>query len=136
MQREAYFLEFAEKVRQQVKTPLMVTGGFRSGEGMADAVASGATDLIGVARSLAIEPDFPNRIMRGEAFESAVRPITTGIKAIDDMALMEVSWYARQLGRMGKGKSPRLHNRGFWSLLEVLGVMTSRGLRTRLRAGE
>jgi 2,4-dienoyl-CoA reductase-like NADH-dependent reductase (Old Yellow Enzyme family) len=134
--REAYFLEFAEKVRQQVKTPLMVTGGFRSGEGMADAVASGATDLIGVARSLAIEPDFPNRIMRGEAFESAVRPITTGIKAIDDMALMEVSWYARQLGRMGKGKSPRLHNRGFWSLLEVLGVMTSRGLRTRLRAGE
>jgi len=134
--REAYFLEFAEKVRQQAKTPLMVTGGFRSSDGMANAVASGATDLIGVARSLAIEPDFPNRILRGEAFESAVKPITTGIKAIDDMALMEVSWYARQLGRMGKGKPPRLHNRGFWSLLEVLGVMTSRGLRTRLRAGE
>ncbi|MDI9244411.1 NADH:flavin oxidoreductase/NADH oxidase family protein [Marinobacter sp. CHS3-4] len=134
--REAYFLEFAEKVRESVSVPLMVTGGFRSAQGMSEAVSSGATDLVGVARPSAIEPDFPNRILSGEPFESAVTPIKTGIKAIDNMALMEVSWYARQLGRMGKGKPPKVHDRGFWSLLEVLGVMTSRGVRTRLRAGE
>lgn len=134
--REAYFLEFAEKVRHTVSVPLMVTGGFRSSRGMANAVSSGATDLVGVARPLAIEPDFPRRILSGEDFESAVTPITTGIKAIDKMALMEVSWYARQLGRMGKGKPPRVHDRGFWSFLEVLGVTASRGVRTRLRAGE
>lgn len=134
--REAYFLEFAEKVRQRVDVPLMVTGGFRTETGMADAIMSGATDLVGIARPLAVEPDCPKRIMAGESFTSAVRPITTGIRVIDDMALMEVSWYTRQLGRMGKGKAPRTHDRGVWSLLEVIGVMATRGVRTRLRAGE
>ncbi len=134
--REAYFLEFAEKVRKRVDVPLMVTGGFRTESGMAEAVASGATDLVGLARSLAVEADFPKRIMAGEAFTSSVRPIRTGIRMIDDMALMEVSWYTRQLGRMGKGKAPRKHDRGVLSLVEVLAVMTSRGVRTRLRAGE
>lgn len=134
--REAYFLEFAEKVRKRVDVPLMVTGGFRTESGMAEAVASGATDLVGLARPLAVEPDFPKRIMAGQAFTSSVKPIRTGIRMIDDMALMEVSWYTRQLGRMGKGKAPKKHDRGVLSLMEVLAVMTSRGLRTRLRAGE
>ena len=65
-----------------------------------------------------------------------MKPIRTGIRMIDDMALMEVSWYTRQLGRMGKGKAPKKHDRGVLSLMEVLAVMTSRGVRTRLRAGE
>lgn len=134
--REAYFLEFAGRVRDRVAVPLMVTGGFRTGEGMARAVESGATDLVGLARPLAIEPDLPNRILAGEPFTSAVRPIKTGVRVIDNMALMEVSWYARQLGRMGKGKQPRKHDQGLLSLLEVLGVTASRGVRTRLRAGE
>ncbi|MEX2473703.1 NADH:flavin oxidoreductase/NADH oxidase family protein [Marinobacter sp.] len=136
LDREAYFLEFAEKVRKRVDVPLMVTGGFRTETGMANAIASGATDLVGIARPLAVEPDCPKRIMAGESFTSAVKPIKTGIRLIDDMALMEVSWYTRQLGRMGKGKVPRKHDRGVWSLLEVVGVMASRGVRTRLRAGE
>ena len=134
--REAYFLEFAEKVRKRVDVPLMVTGGFRTESGMAEAVASGATDLVGLARPLAVEPDFPKGIMAGKAFTSSVKPIRTGIRMIDDMALMEVSWYTRQLGRMGKGKAPKKHDRGVLSLMEVLAVMTSRGVRTRLRAGE
>ena len=134
--REAYFLEFAETVRKRVDVPLMVTGGFRTESGMAAALASGATDLVGLARPLAVEPDFPKRIMAGETFTSSVRPIRTGIRMIDDMALMEVSWYTRQLGRMGQGKLPRKHDRGVLSLMEVLAVMTSRGVRTRLRAGE
>lgn len=134
--REAYFLEFSEKVRKRVDVPLMVTGGFRTESGMAEAVASGATDLVGLARPLAVEPDFPRRIMAGEVFTSSVKPIRTGIRMIDDMALMEVSWYTRQLGRMGKGKAPKKHDRGVLSLMEVLAVMTSRGVRTRLRAGE
>ncbi len=134
--REAYFLEFAEKVRETVSVPLMVTGGFRTSEGMAQAVESGATDLVGVARPLAVEPDMVARILSGEAVVSSVKPIKTGIKFVDDMALMEVSWYTRQLGRMGKGKAPRKQDRGVLSLLEVLAVMTGRSVWTRLRAGE
>ncbi|PAV26105.1 2,4-dienoyl-CoA reductase-like NADH-dependent reductase (Old Yellow Enzyme family) [Tamilnaduibacter salinus] len=132
--REAYFLAFAEKVRERVDVPLMVTGGFRTSEGMAEAVDSGATDLVGTARALAIEPDFPQRILAGESFTSAVRPIKTGIKLVDRLALMEVAWYTRQLARMGKGKPPRQHDRGVLSLVEVIAVMSSRGAWTRLRA--
>lgn len=134
--REAYFLEFAEKVRERADVPLMVTGGFRTRDGMAAAIKSGATDLVGLARPLAVEPDFPRLILAGADFTSAVRPIKTGIKAIDNMGLMEVSWYTRQLERMGRGKSPRQHDRGLLSLMQVISVMTTRGLRTRLRAGE
>lgn len=132
--REAYFLEFAEKVRQRVNVPLMVTGGFRTDRGMADAVASGATDLVGLARPLAVDTDFPKRIMAGQSFTSSVQPIRTGIRMVDDMALMEVSWYTRQLGRIGKGKKPRQHDRGILSLLEVIAVMATRSAHTRLRA--
>ena len=61
-----------------------------------------------------------------------VRPIKTGVKMIDKMALMEVSWYERQLHRMGKGKAPRRQDQGFWSLIDVLWLMTYRGLFNRV----
>lgn len=69
--REAFFLEFAELARQRTKTPLMVTGGFRSKRGMNDALASGAMDVVGIARPLAVEPDLPRRLLLGEATAAA-----------------------------------------------------------------
>jgi 2,4-dienoyl-CoA reductase-like NADH-dependent reductase (Old Yellow Enzyme family) len=105
--REAYFLAFAEKARAVVQVPLMVTGGFRSLEGMAAAVESGAVDLVGMARSLAMEPDLPNRLLRGEQPRHAVRPIKTGIGYIDRMGMLEVTWYTRQLKRISKRQPPR-----------------------------
>lgn len=115
--REAYFLEFAEKARKATTTPLMVTGGFRSVAGMNDAIASGAVDFVGIARSLAIEPDLPKRLLQGLEPVHAVRPIRTGIAAVDRMALLEVAWYARQLRRMGAGADPKPDESPVWSLL-------------------
>lgn len=114
-QREAYFLEFADKVRAAVKIPLMVTGGFRSLAGMAAAVTEGSADLVGVARSLAMEPDLPQRLLNGQNPLHQVRPITTGIGMIDRMALMEVAWYSRQLRRIGEGRSPKPNESGLGS---------------------
>jgi len=115
--REAYFLEFAEKARAATKTPLMVTGGFRSVSGMNDAIAGGAVDFIGLARLLAIEPDAPKRLLAGQEPREAVRPIKTGIAAVDNMALLEVGWYARQLRRMGGGDEPKPKESALWALL-------------------
>lgn len=132
--REAYFLEFAEKVRAAVPVPLMVTGGFRSLGGMATALSSGAMDLIGLARGLAIEPDLPQRLLAGQEPQYAVRPISTGIKAIDRMALMEVVWYSRQLRRMAKGQAPKPNESGLWSFCANLlhnGVGTWKTRRLR-----
>ncbi|MFP5440043.1 MAG: NADH:flavin oxidoreductase/NADH oxidase family protein [Gammaproteobacteria bacterium] len=135
-EREAYFLKYAEAIRGHLpKTPLMVTGGFRSAAAMRDAVASGATDIVGLARPLVVEPDLPARILAGEDVQSKVRPISTGIRMVDEMAMMEVSWYARQLHRMGDGKDPAQQPRGFFALLAVAGEMAVGGFRTRrLRA--
>ena len=136
-QREAYFLEFAEKARALVPAPvpLMVTGGFRSAAGMAEALQGGAIDLVGIARSLAMEPDLPARLLAGGEPRHAVRPIRTGIAMIDRMALMEVSWYTRQLHRIGTGRAPRPEESGLVAFLLGLAENGWNSFRTRrLRA--
>lgn len=104
--REAYFLEFAEKIRATVQVPLMVTGGFRTVQGMNAALRSGALDIVGLARLLAIDPEAPAALLRGRDSLRQVRPISTGIKPVDRMGIMEVLWYTRQLRRIAKGGSP------------------------------
>lgn len=132
--REAYFLEFAEKVRKRVATPLMVTGGFRSCGAMSEALASGALDLIGMARPLAIDPEFPNKLLGGEDVVSPVAPRRTGIKAIDRMAMLEVTWYERQLKLMGQGLDPRPDENLHCAFVKILlsggiGIWKTRRLR-------
>jgi len=133
-QREAYFLAFAEKARTATATPLVVTGGFRTVAGMNEALHSGAVDLVGLARLLAIEPDAPLRLLAGKDPKHRVKPISTGIKMVDKMALMEVMWYARQLRRIGNNHSPKPNESGFKSLLATLMENGWGTFRTRLRA--
>ena len=118
--REAYFLEYCEQIRKKVKTPLMLTGGFRSLAGMQAALESGACDLVGLARALAIDPDFP----KGAQPVSRVKPLTTGVKALDRLFPLEITWYASQLHRMGKGLNP---NPKLSVLFSVLSTVFSLG---------
>jgi 2,4-dienoyl-CoA reductase-like NADH-dependent reductase (Old Yellow Enzyme family) len=104
--REAYFLSFAEKLRSTVQVPLMLTGGFRTLAGMNAALKTGALDVVGLARLLAIDPDAPKALLQGQECEQHVRPISTGIKAIDRMGIMEILWYSRQLKRIAEGGDP------------------------------
>lgn len=133
--REAYFLEFAEKVRSAVRVPLMVTGGFRTAEGMNAALRSGALDLVGVARLLAIDPDAPAALLQGRDSPYQVRPITTGIKPVDRMGIMEILWYTLQLGRIADGGDPKPHESGLVAFLKGLTKSSWGAFRTkRLRA--
>lgn len=136
LQREAYFLQFAEQARREVRAPLMVTGGFRSVAAMEAALAGGALDVIGLARPLALEPDLPRRLLQGaDAVHPTPRRITTGIAAIDRMALMEVAFYARQLRRMGHGKDPQPHESPIKAALATVIGSGWKGWRSRrLRA--
>lgn len=137
-QREAYFLEFAEKARAAVKTPLVVTGGFRTAQGMAQAIESGAVDMVGLARILAIEPDVPQKLLAGKAAQHTVKPITTGIKAIDKMGILEISWYTGQLKRIGRGEAPKPNESGLWVFAKQAWAMARAGKKkrtpTKLRA--
>ena len=104
--REAYFLDFAEKIRQEVNCHLMVTGGFRTAVGMNAALDSGACDFVGIARPFAVEPDLGNRLVAGQDVRYAVEKIKTGIPMIDKMAIMEIIWYAAQFKEIAKGNRP------------------------------
>ena len=118
--REAYFLDYCEEVRKLVTCPLMLTGGFRSAEGMNAALASGACDVIGVARSLAIQPDFPNQLMSGATVTSQVKPLTTGWKFLDKTFPLEIIWYTDQLHLMGEGKNPNPKKSALGSVLSMV----------------
>jgi 2,4-dienoyl-CoA reductase-like NADH-dependent reductase (Old Yellow Enzyme family) len=116
--REAYFLEFAEKVRARSQVLLMVTGGFRTADGMNAALRSGSLDIVGLARLLAIDPDAPTALLQGRDSPQRVRPISTGIKPVDRMGIMEVLWYTRQLRRIAEGGDPRPNEGGLMAFLK------------------
>ena len=136
-QREAYFLAFAEKARAAVKTPLVVTGGFRSSQGMAEAITSGAVDFVGLARALAIEPDVPKRLLAGQQPREQVTPKKTGIGFIDKMGLMEITWYTGQLKRIGRGEAPKPNESPLWVFVKYIAAQAGLGRKkkpTKLRA--
>jgi 2,4-dienoyl-CoA reductase-like NADH-dependent reductase (Old Yellow Enzyme family) len=54
--RGPYFLEFARQAKEVTKVPLMLTGGFKSRDQAVDAIASGAVDMVGLARAMALNP--------------------------------------------------------------------------------
>ncbi len=117
---EAYFLSYADKVRRHVAAALMITGGFRTAQGMAHAVENVGIDLVGLARPLAIDPDLPAKILSGKDYVSPVKPLTTGIQFLDRLALLEVTWYEQQLAYLAQGKSPRPHQSVWFSLAKTI----------------
>ena len=130
--REAYFLDYCEEVRKLVSSPLMLTGGFRSLQGMEEALDSCACDIIGVARSLAIQPDFPNQLLSGATVTSQVKPLTTGWKFLDKTFPLEIIWYTDQLHLMGEGKEPNLKKSALgsvWSMVYKLGKNSLKKVR-------
>lgn len=69
--REAYYTEFAERVQniEGKQCPIQLSGGFRSRDDMADAILSGACDLIGLGRTAVLEPDIPKRLLLNAELE-------------------------------------------------------------------
>lgn len=70
--REAFFMDFAQQVRKQFpSTVLIVTGGFRTRQGMADAIATGACDIVGIARPAADKPRLPRDLFLNTSISTA-----------------------------------------------------------------
>mgnify|MGYP000014623129 CR=1 FL=1 len=127
--REAYFLEYCEKVRKVTDTPLMLTGGFRTLDGMNEALATDSCDVIGLGRSLVINPEFPKQLLAGESVKSEVQQLTTGFKSLDKNFPLEITWYTQQIHRMGQGKDPDPKQSVLASVLHTLFSMGIQGLK-------
>ena len=64
--REAYFVDFAKAMREELSIPIMVTGGLRRREVMNHVLETGGADMIGLGRPLCVDADGPNRLLSGE----------------------------------------------------------------------
>ncbi|KAF4625672.1 hypothetical protein G7Y89_g12493 [Cudoniella acicularis] len=121
LQREAFFLSFAQTVRQRFPSLiLMVTGGFRTRLGMEAALQSGACDLIGIARPAAVIPQLPKEIIlntqvKDEDANIHLKPFAVSkfvrlliwLSPIRSVGAGVVSvYYASQIQRMGQGLKP------------------------------
>ena len=116
--REAYFIEYAERIKQSAKIPVMITGGFRSRDVMERAIESGEVDVIGLARPLCTEPDcstkliqqtiqhidcYEDKLVLGTGFWGNNSPSNL-IKAINSVG--QVGFYYWQIIRLSKGLTP------------------------------
>ncbi|MEU4666954.1 NADH:flavin oxidoreductase/NADH oxidase family protein [Amycolatopsis sp. NPDC023774] len=129
--REAYFLDYAAKARQVSDVALMVTGGFTTAAAMAEALRSGALDVIGLGRPLTVDPDLPGRLLAGEDARAERLCPHTGIRLAD--SLLEVQWHTQQLHRLAAGK-PADRGRGAWRALVHTGINDPLNAFRRVRA--
>jgi 2,4-dienoyl-CoA reductase-like NADH-dependent reductase (Old Yellow Enzyme family) len=118
--REAFFLDYAEKIRKNVSMPLMVTGGFRTLEGMNNALKSGVCDIIGIARPLCGDPNSAGNLIKENITElpSYEKTLQIGrgflstssrfllIQALN--AFSQMAWFYMQIKRMGDGNDPSM----------------------------
>ncbi|ETN80849.1 oxidoreductase, FAD/FMN-binding protein [Necator americanus] len=103
--REAFFLEFAAKIRPVFeKTIVYVTGGFRTAPAMVNAVRDGITDGIGLGRPITAEPDLPAKILRGDCLAAPDTQLNQ-----DDFTITSTA-SNMQMGQMGKRPYEELEN--------------------------
>ena len=118
--REAYFLDYANDIRNVFKGPLMVTGGFRSVQGMNDALNQNACDVIGIARPFCIDPQIANKLLSKDISETPtlektmqVGPGVLGLNSPFSMIKGINGWgqqafWCLNLIRMGEDLDPNL----------------------------
>jgi 2,4-dienoyl-CoA reductase-like NADH-dependent reductase (Old Yellow Enzyme family) len=115
--REAYFMTYAREVIAAAKTPIMVTGGFRTAKAMTEALEDGVA-VIGLGRPLCVDPGAPAKLLRGEwdwlpAWEARLKihPVFTAAfpdevrRAMQGFAVM--AFFYRNILRLGDGKTPK-----------------------------
>lgn len=105
-QREAYFMDFIVKVRNKIKSPLMLTGGFRTAANMAKAIENGELDLVGLGRPFCVYPDVAQELIDGTRKDCHVPELLTGVERLDLSGMLQTPWHQFQLVRMGKGLDP------------------------------
>jgi len=99
--REAYFVEFAGDVRKVAQMPVMVTGNFRSVEGMIAALEGGELDLVGLGRPLIADPVSPRRLLAGELAEVPAPEASLSVFHL-------LPWFNLQIERLADGLEPDL----------------------------
>ena len=101
-QREAYFMDFAAKVRKYTQLPLMITGGFRSHQFCEEVLKNEELEMIGFARPFLMERNFPKDFLSSPSARVADASFDFKIRQMKDMA--EAGYFDYQIHRLAAGK--------------------------------
>jgi 2,4-dienoyl-CoA reductase-like NADH-dependent reductase (Old Yellow Enzyme family) len=93
--RGPYFIDFAHRARSVTNKPLQLTGGFVTRDHAINAVASGAVDMCGIARSNVLMPDLANNWLYGDG-AAPVRP-----RFVDPPHGGVTAWYTMHIDALG-----------------------------------
>ncbi|WP_243394488.1 NADH:flavin oxidoreductase/NADH oxidase family protein [Bifidobacterium parmae] len=136
--RGVYFTDFARRVTGELTVPVALTGGFRNAADMERALGEGITQMIGIARPLALVPDLPNRIIRDrwDGFVELPR-VTTGIRTLDKAfgGILVISWFELQMNRIARGERPDPRIGGLRALMFAMRRHGPAALAPRRRKG-
>ena len=123
--REAYFLEFAERIGEVAQMPIMVTGGMRR-RVVAERALEGRVSMIGMATALAVDPRLPARWQAGE--DVSVNPVVVSWKNKAFAAAATQALVKQQLLLLGRGRPT---NPGASPLLALIGSQLKLRRQTR-----
>jgi 2,4-dienoyl-CoA reductase (NADPH2) len=101
-----------DRLRPLVERPMLVSQAFRRGSEVERALAAGA-DLVGIARPLIADPDFPAKLLSGR--ESQIRPCVScneDCRAFDPVLLCSVNPELAPPGMTRRPAIPLLAQRG------------------------
>jgi 2,4-dienoyl-CoA reductase-like NADH-dependent reductase (Old Yellow Enzyme family) len=112
--REAYFLEFASQIANNVSMPIMTTGGVRRFE-IAQQVIDSGVQLVGMASALALIPDLPNKWQQNTNVLGVIPVVKWKDKTLSGLATMAI--VKQQLRRVAANKSPNLKSSPLWALI-------------------
>ena len=132
-QRGVFFADHARLLDDVPTTAIGLTGGVRSAADMEAALAEGIADLVGVARPLALDPQWPARVLAGDEGRIDVPRISTGITAVDKafQSILVIAWYEQQLKRIARGKEPKRDGKGLGALLATMRTFGPSALKPR-----
>jgi len=139
--REAFFLAFAAELAAQASVPLMVTGGFRTAAGMAEAITADGISAIGVGRPMCGDPGCVGKMLEEGVdlprFEKSLGSprsffgVNSPIKPIKMVASFSVmAWYYDQIVLLADGLENDPDTRTFTRFL-ALQARESRWMKAR-----
>jgi len=110
--REAYFVDFAEAMHEEVSIPLMVTGGLRRLDAMNLALESGSADMIGIGRPMCVMTDAPAQLLAGvkelPRFEDALSLLPKALRFLNGIKMVRTVgafatqyWFYEQIAALG-----------------------------------
>ncbi|MEM1124049.1 MAG: NADH:flavin oxidoreductase/NADH oxidase family protein [Bacteroidota bacterium] len=128
-EREAYFLDFAKRVRAQSNIPIMVTGGFRTLGFCNKVLENKELDIIGFGRPFLLNENFAAGFLDGSLKKVAEPTIKSPIKAYYDAAVL--GFYEYQISRIATGQPLNLKYSGIKAILRTTKNELWKGLKNK-----